>query len=261
MDNPRHFVLVHGACHGAWCWYKVVALLQSSGHKVTALDMAASGIHPKQVHELDSITDYYEPLIEFVRSLPQDERVILVGHSSGGIGISMAMELFPKKIAVAVFVASIVPSPDLGFVTINKEYPHRSDFNLERKIIFDDSSNNKSNGSIIHDPQFLASNMYQLSPSEDLSLATLLQRPTRTFGDQELLQKKTNVTNENYGIVAKVCIVCQQDKLLKYDFQLSMAERNSKNDVKVIPDADHMPMFSKPQELFAYLQEIAEIYY
>ncbi|XP_058756492.1 methyl jasmonate esterase 1-like isoform X2 [Vicia villosa] len=216
MDNPRHFVLVHGACHGAWCWYKVVALLQSSGHKVTALDMAASGIHPKQVHELDSITDYYEPLIEFVRSLPQDERVILVGHSSGGIGISMAMELFPKKIAVAVFVASIVPSPDLGFVTINKE---------------------------------------------DLSLATLLQRPTRTFGDQELLQKKTNVTNENYGIVAKVCIVCQQDKLLKYDFQLSMAERNSKNDVKVIPDADHMPMFSKPQELFAYLQEIAEIYY
>lgn len=94
-----------------------------------------------------------------------------------------------------------------------------------------------------------------------MSLATLLQRPTRTFGDQELLQEKTNVTNENYGTVAKVCVVCQQDKLLKYDFQLSMAERNSINDVKVIPDADHMPMFSKPRELFAYLQEIAEIYY
>ncbi|CAI8588805.1 unnamed protein product [Vicia faba] len=261
MDNTRHFVLVHGACHGAWCWYKVVALLKSSGHKVTALDMAASGIHPKQVHELDSITDYNEPLIEFLRSLPQDERVILVGHSSGGIDISMAMELFPKKIAVAVFVASIVPSPDLGFVTIRKEFPQRSNFNLESKIIFDNSSNNKSNGSIIHEPQFLASNMYQLSPPEDLSLAMLLRRPTRTFGDQELLQEKTCVTKDNYGTVAKVCVVCQQDKLLKYDFQLSMAERNHTNDVKVIPDADHMPMFSKPQELSAYLQKIAETYY
>ncbi|CAL5187936.1 unnamed protein product [Lathyrus oleraceus] len=120
MDK-RHFVLVHGACHGAWCWYKVVALLKSSGHKVTALDMAASGIHPKQVHELDSIEDYYEPLVEFVRSLPEEERVILVGHSFGGICISMAMELFPKKIAVAVFVAAIMPSPDLCFMTIRQE--------------------------------------------------------------------------------------------------------------------------------------------
>ncbi|KAL7240066.1 hypothetical protein ACSBR2_005848 [Camellia fascicularis] len=31
-----HFVLVHGACHGAWCWYKLKPLLESHGHKVTA---------------------------------------------------------------------------------------------------------------------------------------------------------------------------------------------------------------------------------
>ncbi|KAI5439187.1 hypothetical protein KIW84_024825 [Lathyrus oleraceus] len=135
MDK-RHFVLVHGACHGAWCWYKVVALLKSSGHKVTALDMAASGIHPKQVHELDSIEDYYEPLVEFVRSLPEEERVILVGHSFGGICISMAMELFPKKIAVAVFVAAIMPSPDLCFMTIRQE---KKVVNRGTNIIVEDS--------------------------------------------------------------------------------------------------------------------------
>ncbi|KAL5099329.1 hypothetical protein RYX36_003656 [Vicia faba] len=260
MDK-RHFVLVHGACHGAWCWYKVVALLKSSGHKVTALDMAASGVHPKQVHEIDSIADYYEPLIEFLRSLPQDERVILVGHSFGGICISMAMEFFPKKIAVAVFVAAIMPSPDLCFLTIRQEYHQRLDSNMDTEIILDDSSNNKSNGSIIHGPQFLASKMYQLSPPEDLSLVMLLQRPIRSFGDQELSREKTSITKNNYGTVAKVYIVCQQDKLLKLDFQLSMIERNPTNDVKVIPDADHMAMLSKPQDLFAYLQEIAQTYY
>ncbi|CAK8539785.1 unnamed protein product [Lathyrus sativus] len=262
MDNKRHFVLVHGACHGAWCWYKVVALLKSSEHKVTALDMAASGIHPKQVHELDSIEDYYEPLVEFLRSLPQEERIILVGHSLGGICISMAMELFPKKIAAAVFVAAFMPSPDLRSLTLLQEYHERLDSSLDTKFIFDENSNNiKQNGSMILGPQFLATKLYQLCPSEDLSLAMMLLRPLCSFGDQELLQEKTSVTKDNYGTVVKVYIVCQQDKVIKHDFQLSMIERNPTSEVKVIHDADHMVMFSKPQELYAYLQEIADTYY
>jgi pimeloyl-ACP methyl ester carboxylesterase len=97
--------------------------------------------------------------------------------------------------------------------------------------------------------------------NQDLSLAMSLIRPFCSFGDQELLQEKTRVTRDKYGTVAKVYIVCQQDNVLKHDFQLSMIERNPTNDVKVIVDADHMPMFSKPKELFAYLQEIAETYY
>ncbi|AES94788.1 putative 3-oxolaurate decarboxylase [Medicago truncatula] len=260
MDTS-HFVLVHGACHGAWCWYKIITLLKSAGHEVTSLDMAASGIHPKQVHELDSVTDYYEPLIEFLRSLPQDQRVILVGHSLGGMCISVAMELFPKKIAAAVFVTAFMPSPDLSFLTLLQEYQQRLDSSLDTKIMFDDSPNDKPNGSMLFGPQFLATKLYQLSPPEDLSLAMSLIRPVRSFADQELLGEKTSVTQNNYGTVAKVYIVCQQDKVLEHDFQLSMIERNPANDVKVIVDADHMAMFSKPKELFAYLQEIAGAYY
>ncbi|CAJ2646261.1 unnamed protein product [Trifolium pratense] len=212
--NTRHFVLVHGACHGAWCWYKMVTLLKSVGHKVTTLDMAASGIHPKQVHQLNSLADYYEPLIEFLKSLPQEER-----------------------------------------------YHQRLDSILDNKIMFDDSPKDKPNGTMSFGPQFVATKLYQLSPPEDLSLAMSLIRPFCSFGDQELLQEKTRVTKDNYGTVAKVYIVCQQDNVLKHDFQLSMIERNPTNDVNVIVDADHMPMFSKPKELFAYLQEIAETYY
>jgi hypothetical protein len=97
--------------------------------------------------------------------------------------------------------------------------------------------------------------------NQDLSLALSLVRPVRSLGDQEQLQEETRVTKDNYGTVAKVDIVCQQDNILKNDFQLSMIERSPTNDVKVIVDADHMPMFSKPKELFAYLQEIAKTYH
>ncbi|MCD9560453.1 hypothetical protein HAX54_019135, partial [Datura stramonium] len=109
----KHFVLVHGAGLGAWCWYKIVALMRSSGHNVTALDLGASGVNPKQVLQVQNLSDYFSPLMEFMTSLPADEKVILVGHSLGGFAISKAMERFTEKISVAVFVTALMPGSSL----------------------------------------------------------------------------------------------------------------------------------------------------
>ena len=38
-----NFVLVHGAWHGAWCWRRVVDLLQAQGHRVHALTLTGLG--------------------------------------------------------------------------------------------------------------------------------------------------------------------------------------------------------------------------
>jgi pimeloyl-ACP methyl ester carboxylesterase len=110
MMNSKQFVLVHGICHGAWCWYKLATLLKSAGHRVTALDLGASGVNPKRLEEIYSISDSLQPLTDFLASLPHDERVILVGHSYGGMGISLAMESFPDKISVAVYVTAFMPN-------------------------------------------------------------------------------------------------------------------------------------------------------
>ena len=37
------FVLVHGACHGGWCWEKVVPILQAHGHTAHAPDLPGLG--------------------------------------------------------------------------------------------------------------------------------------------------------------------------------------------------------------------------
>lgn len=55
--SSKHFIPVHGLCHGAWCWYKVVTVLRSEGHRVTALDLAASGVHPARIDEVHSFED------------------------------------------------------------------------------------------------------------------------------------------------------------------------------------------------------------
>lgn len=120
-EKQFHFVLVHGSCHGGWCWYRLVALLQSAGHRATALDLAAAGVHPKKMEELSTIYDYMEPLMEFMEALPPEEKVVLVGHSMGGIAVCAAMEKFPNKISVAVFVTAYMHGPDLSLVDIVHE--------------------------------------------------------------------------------------------------------------------------------------------
>lgn len=104
MEKSKHFVLVHGICHGAWNWYKIIALLKAAGHRVTALDLGGCGVNSI------SISDYLQPLTDFLASLPEEENVILVGHSYGGIAISLAMESFPNKISVAVYVTAFMPN-------------------------------------------------------------------------------------------------------------------------------------------------------
>ena len=108
--QQHHFVLVHGVCHGAWCWYKVATLLSSAGHRVTALDMAACGASPGRAEEVPSFDEYSRPLLAAVAGLPPDEKAVLVGHSFGGLNLALAMERYPDRVAVAVFVSTGMPS-------------------------------------------------------------------------------------------------------------------------------------------------------
>ncbi|CAN1133552.1 Methylesterase 8 [Linum perenne] len=96
------FFFFFGSCHGAWSWYKLVALLKSCGHRVTAIDLAASGIDSRQAKDLTSVAEYHQPLMEFMEeeeAVPSDQKVVLVGHSLGGMAVCQAMEMFPEKIS------------------------------------------------------------------------------------------------------------------------------------------------------------------
>ncbi|KAM7506977.1 hypothetical protein LguiA_017430 [Lonicera macranthoides] len=259
LKYERHFVLVHGSCHGAWCWYKLAPLLRSAGHRVSAMDLAASGTNPKQLEDLKVISDYMEPLMEFMTDLPADEKVVLVGHSMGGVAISVAMEKFPRKIAVAVFVTAFMHGPNLTMKQIQYEWKPGSAEPGEIEFWYTNGSNNPPT-SFLFGPKYISNTMYQLSPPEDLSLASTLARPCPSFHDEKS-EKEILLTEKNYGSVHRVYIMSGQDKGLHVELQKYMIDRNPPDEVKEIPDSDHMVMNSKPQELCSYLLEIAEKYY
>jgi pimeloyl-ACP methyl ester carboxylesterase len=51
-------------------------------------------------------------LLEFLASLAPNEKVVLVGHSFGGMSAALAMEKFPEKLVVGVFIAAFTPDTD-----------------------------------------------------------------------------------------------------------------------------------------------------
>ncbi|KAK9165297.1 hypothetical protein Scep_000488 [Stephania cephalantha] len=251
--ESRHFVLVHGACHGAWCWYKVATILQSYGHRVTALDLAASGINPEQVSAVKSYTDYFKPLIDFMDKLPKKERVILVGHSLGGLAISLAMESFPHKVSVAVFVTAEMPSQPFNFSNTGRKLPQ-----MDNKFSYENGAN-KPPTIFSFGPKFLASNVYNLSPPEDLLLATTLVRAVRLVSVEEL-RKEIVLSDENYGSVRRVFVVSGEDKLIDEGVLRRWLKDNPPDLVLEIKGSDHMVMFSKPKELSSCLHNISKIY-
>eukprot|EP00262_Sarcandra_glabra_P011723 TRINITY_DN287_c0_g1_i1.p1 TRINITY_DN287_c0_g1~~TRINITY_DN287_c0_g1_i1.p1 ORF type:complete len:252 (+),score=19.16 TRINITY_DN287_c0_g1_i1:523-1278(+) len=250
MEEKKHFVLVHGAGHGAWCWYKLATQLNSAGHRVTALDLAASGINTKQLSELKNVFDYHKPLMEMMESLPSDEKVVLVGHSFGGVGLSLAMETFPQKIEVAVFVTASMLSYNTPWSTMMEKFPMSFD-SMDSKIT---SGSENQLPTFLFGQECLSSKLYQRCKPEDLTLAKTLVRPANIYEIDIMLSE------EKYGSVNRVYIVCNEDKIMAEDFQRWLIDYTPVNDVMEIDGSDHMAMLSKPHELYLCLLEIANKY-
>ncbi|KAG8079822.1 hypothetical protein GUJ93_ZPchr0007g3082 [Zizania palustris] len=131
-------VLVHGGGFGAWCWYKTISLLEDSGFRVNAVDLTGSGIHSYDTNKIGSLTQYIEPLTSYLESLGDDEKVILVGHDFGGACISYAMEMFPSKVAKAVFLcAAMLKNGHSAFDMFQQQVDsyHRKKYTIDRKIL------------------------------------------------------------------------------------------------------------------------------
>lgn len=73
-------VLVHGACHGAWCWEEVVGPVESAGFTVHAVDLP-----------LTTLSDDAAVVRSAVGAMRDAGlSVLVVGHSYGGVVITAA---------------------------------------------------------------------------------------------------------------------------------------------------------------------------
>ncbi|CAL4888329.1 unnamed protein product [Urochloa decumbens] len=257
QKQQHHFVLIHGVCHGAWCWYKVATTLQAAGHRVTALDMAGCGASPGRGEEVASFEEYSRPVLDAVAALPEGEKAVLVAHSFGGQTLALAMERYPEKIAVAVFATATMPAAGKPMTYAFKQLSQGkgADFFMDSTLGTTGDPQNPDK-TFLFGPKYMAKRVYQLSPPEDLTLGITMVRPSRRFLNDETMNGDV-LTAERYGTVRRVYVVAEDDEWKPAEMQRLMASWNPGTEVMGLQGADHMPMFSKPRELSELLMEIA----
>jgi pimeloyl-ACP methyl ester carboxylesterase len=114
----NHFVLVHGAWHGGWCWGGVIKELEKAGYTAEAPTMP--GHHQDDDRSNIQFYDYVDKIVEVLRRQP--EPVILVGHSSAGFLLQVAAPKVPDKITQLIFInAFILPDGKSQFDLVPPE--------------------------------------------------------------------------------------------------------------------------------------------
>ncbi|XP_062223495.1 salicylic acid-binding protein 2-like [Phragmites australis] len=264
MDAPaaaakacKHIVLVHGACVGGWSWFKVATPLRAAGYRVDTPDLAASGVDPRPLREVATFRNYTAPLLDILASLPPEERVVLVGHSLGGVNVALAAEMFPDKVAAAVFLCAFMPDCAARPSHVLEKFVEGGWLDWMDTEMKPQDAEGKLPTSMMFGPRITREKLFQLCSPEDLTLGRSLMRVSSMFVED--LQVQQPYSNARYGSVRKVYIVCTEDYCIVERFQRWMVSNNPVEEVKEIA-ADHMVMLSRPKELVKCLVEIADKY-
>lgn len=97
------FLLVHGAAHGAWCWERLMPLLEQPA---VAIDLPGRGNSPADLGALTT-DDWADAVTKSIDAIEGD--VVLVGHSLAGITMPRVADRVSARLAHLVWVACSVP--------------------------------------------------------------------------------------------------------------------------------------------------------
>lgn len=257
LDNleTKKIVLVHGEGFGAWCWYKIIPLIEEAGLNPVALDLTGSGVNHTDFNSIKTLADYTKPLLDYLHSLHEDEKVILVGHSCGGASVSYALECFPKKVTKAIFLgATMVSHGQRPFDLFAEELASAELFMQESQLLLYANGKDKPPTGLKFDKEQLKELYFNNSPSKDVALASVSMRPIPLAPVME----KLTLTAKNYGSVRRYFIQTLDDRMLSPDIQEKLVRENPPHEVFKLKGSDHCPFFSKPQSLCKVLLEITQ---
>ena len=234
------FILVHGACHGGWCWEKVAPLLEAHGHKVCAPDLPGLGKDPTPPANV-TLADNVEKLSRLLDKM--EEPVVLVGHSLGGITISQLAEARRRKLKALVYVCGLLPLTGKSGRDMTSLEPDAM-FRLAREVTPDGATYSFARA------QLPALFYADVSP-EDRYRAMERLRP------QPLVISSTPVTltEERFGSVPRWYIECTHDNAIRINLQRRMVKMTPCTVISM--ECGHTPFYSQPEELAEHLETIA----
>lgn len=229
------FILVHGACHGAWCWRDVLPFLNKS-HKAQAIDL------PGRDGGDGTVT--LDHFAKAILAAIGDEPAILVGHSMAGFPISLAAERAPGRVRALVYLCAFVPAPGQSVAAMRRAGPRQT---LAPAIRV--AANRQT---FTFDPERVADLFYHDCPASAAAFARAHLCP------EPVLPQETPVhLTARHASVPRHYILCTEDRAIPPEYQAQMARDFPAGQVTRLPTA-HSPFFAAPEALAKRLIAIAE---
>ena len=104
------FVLVHGACHGGWCWRHVADRLRASGHRVFTPTCTGLGERAHLMSREITLDTFTQDIAGVIEAEELGD-IVLVGHSFGGLPVSGVADIIPDRIRHLVFLDALLAQP------------------------------------------------------------------------------------------------------------------------------------------------------
>lgn len=227
------YLLIHGAWHGGWCWRKVVALLETKGHRALAPDMPGNG-EDKTAPAAVTPKSYADRICEIANK--QKEPVIVAGHSMGGMAISQAGELCPKQIAALVYVCAFLPRNGDSLTTWASQDPG--------SMVNPTTIDPRADGTVAFRLEHSREAFYGNCSAEDAAMARslLCAQPGALFGTP------VETTAERWGRIPRYYIECALDRAISLKLQREMQKSSPCRQTFSI-NTDHSPFLSAPEQL------------
>jgi pimeloyl-ACP methyl ester carboxylesterase len=242
-DNPnakKTFVLVHGAWQAPYVWDMVKSQLEAKGQKVIVVELPAHGndmTSPAAV----SIDVYSDKVIAAIESV--NGKVILVGHSMGGVVVTAVAEKIPSRIEKLVYIGAFLPANGQSLMDLAMTDAQSI---LGPNLI---PSKDQLTLDVIHDKII---DIFCQDASADIQkevLAKFRVEPAIPFGN------KVALTEANFGSVMKYYIHTSQDHAVGIDLQNRMVTAAHITKTYTL-DTGHSPFLTKPDEVTVTLLTI-----
>lgn len=234
------YVLVHGAWQAPYVWDAVRTDLTNRGNKVIVVELPGHGSDNSATHTL-TLDVYANKVIDVIT--PLDEKVILVGHSMGGMVVSQVAERIPSKISKLVYIGAFLPKngqalTDLAFSDPDSKLGPNLVESADHLTL--DVTSDKlielfiSDGSEAAKQSVLAN--YRAEPAIPLT-------------------NQASLSNEGFGSVEKVYIKTLQDVVISTGLQDRMIHDASIKTVYEV-NTSHSPFLSQPKVISTLLLKI-----
>lgn len=230
------FLLIHGSCHGAWCWRDVIPALHALGHTARAIDLPSHGADetPPETVTLDL---YSDAIID--AAAPE---TILVGHSMAGYPITAAALKAPDRIKALVYLCAYVPQAGKTLADMRRMAPSQP--LLEAVQIAPDRV------TFTIDPTQAVAKFYH-----DVDPATAAWARAQLC-PQPILPQETVLAQVNHAL-PRHYIRCRDDRAIPPVFQDVMTE-NWRGGRVIDMATSHSPFLSDPAGLATHLDALAQ---